>query len=39
MILLQKLQAHSQVYVNEKLHNLEKASVLLSQRKAENEMK
>ena len=25
MILLQKLQAHSQVYVNEKLRNLEKA--------------
>ena len=45
MILLQKLQAHSQVYVNGKLLNLEKApgrqvfAVLLSKRGAESEMK
>ena len=46
MILLQKLQAHSQVYVDEKLLNFEKSparqvvSVLFSRKKkAENEMK
>ena len=47
MILLQKLQAHSQIYVNEKLRNLEKApgrqvvSVLFSTKEGgkRNEMK
>ena len=45
MILLQKLQAHSQVYVDEKLLNFEKSperqvvSVLFSRKKkAENEI-